>query len=64
MHTIFHNDTHTTTHTGAESSPAHLTVSARMRPFGVRFARRTQALRSDTPLTEEQMRQAAPSIFA
>jgi hypothetical protein len=64
MHTIVHNDTHTGNHTGAANSPAHLSVSARMRPFGVRFARRTQALRSDTPLTEDQMRQVAPSIFA
>ena len=64
MHTIVHNDTQPITHANDASSAAHLTASARMRPFGVRFARRTQALRSDTPLTEDQMREVAPSIFA
>lgn len=29
-----------------------------------RFARSTRVLRSETPLAEDQMRQAAPSIFA
>jgi Domain of unknown function (DUF932) len=48
----------------AASGAAHLTASTWMRPFATRFARRTQALRSDTPLAEDQMRQVAPSIFA
>jgi Domain of unknown function (DUF932) len=48
----------------ASGSPTHLTASTWMRPFATRFARRTQALRSDTPLAEDQMRQVAPSIFA
>jgi hypothetical protein len=29
-----------------------------------RFARNTHLIRSDTPLAEDQMRSAAPSIFA
>jgi hypothetical protein len=32
--------------------------------LATRFARNTRVLRSDTPLAEEQMRTAAPSIFA
>ena len=32
--------------------------------LATRFARNTFALRSDIPLTEDQMRRAAPSIFA
>jgi hypothetical protein len=34
------------------------------RPFATRFGRNTFVMRSDTPLAEHQMRQAAPSIFA
>jgi hypothetical protein len=34
------------------------------RPFATRFGRNTFVMRSDTPLNEDQMRQAAPSIFA
>ena len=52
------------TRSPAASSAAHLTAPTWMRPFATRFARRTQALRSDTPLAEDQMRQVAPSIFA
>src|SRR5689334_21231394 len=32
--------------------------------LATRFARHTRVLRSATPLTDEQMRQVAPSIFA
>ena len=32
--------------------------------LATRFARNTFVIRSDTPLLEDQMRQAAPSIFA
>ena len=32
--------------------------------LATRFARTTRVIRSDTPLQEEQMRSAAPSIFA
>jgi hypothetical protein len=32
--------------------------------LATRFARNTRVLRSETPLAEEQMRNAAPSIFA
>jgi len=32
--------------------------------LATRFARNTFVLRSETPLAEDQMRQAAPSIFA
>lgn len=32
--------------------------------LAIRFARNTFVVRSETPLTEDQMRQAAPSIFA
>ena len=32
--------------------------------LATRFARNTQVIRSDVPLAEEQMRLAAPSIFA
>jgi hypothetical protein len=32
--------------------------------LATRFANSTHVLRSQTPLAEEQMRQAAPSIFA
>jgi Domain of unknown function (DUF932) len=32
--------------------------------LATRFARNTFVMRSDTPLAEDQMRQAAPSIFA
>lgn len=33
-------------------------------PLATRFARNTNVLRSESPLGEEQMRNAAPSIFA
>jgi Domain of unknown function (DUF932) len=32
--------------------------------LSTRFARNTHVLRSETPLTEEQMRATAPSVFA
>src|SRR6476646_9468841 len=32
--------------------------------LATRFARNTRVIRSDSPLAEDQMRQAAPSIFA
>jgi hypothetical protein len=32
--------------------------------LATRFARNTRVLRADHPLTEEQMRAAAPSVFA
>ena len=32
--------------------------------LATRFARNTFVVRSETPLAEDQMRQAAPSIFA
>jgi hypothetical protein len=34
------------------------------RPLATRFARNTHVIRSESPLAEDQMRQAAPSIFA
>ena len=32
--------------------------------LATRFARNTYVIRSESPLAEDQMRQAAPSIFA
>ena len=32
--------------------------------LATRFARNTHVIRSESPLAEDQMRQAAPSIFA
>jgi len=43
------------THTHRSETRAHLAT---------RFARNTRVLRSEVPLTEDQMRAAAPSVFA
>jgi hypothetical protein len=42
----------------------HSTPTPATRTLATRFARSTRVLRSDTPLGEEQMRAAAPSVFA
>ena len=34
------------------------------RPLAARFGQNTFVIRSETPLAEDQMRRAAPSIFA
>ena len=40
------------------------TTPARTPTLAARFARNTFVIRSEAPLAEDQMRQAAPSIFA
>jgi Domain of unknown function (DUF932) len=42
----------------------HSTPTPATRTLATRFARSTRVLRSDTPLGEDQMRAAAPSVFA
>jgi hypothetical protein len=46
------------------SSPASSSSVARAPQLATRFGRNTLVLRSETPLADEQMRRAAPSIFA
>ena len=42
----------------------HTNPTLRSPQLATRFARNTSVLRSETPLVEDQMRRAAPSIFA